>query len=50
MRNYSAVGLIFANMYDVKPSYAAQLVSLGTILSPVSILIVMKITERILLI
>lgn len=46
----AAMTTLFANMYDVKPSYAAQLVSLGTILSPVSILIVMKITERILLI
>lgn len=45
----AAMTTLFANMYDVKPSYAAQLVSLGTILSPVSILIVMKLTEMILL-
>ena len=29
---------LFANMYDVKPSYAAQLVSLATMLSPLTIL------------
>ena len=39
---------LFADMYDVKPSYAAQLVSLGTMLSPFTILLVMKITELIL--
>ena len=46
----AAMTTLFANMYDVKPSYAAQLVSLGTILSPLTILIVMKLTEWILLI
>lgn len=46
----AAMTTLFANMYDVKPSYAAQLVSLGTILSPLSILVVMKLTEMILLI
>lgn len=46
----AAMTTLFANMYDVKPSYAAQLVSLGTMLSPISILIVMKFTEWILLI
>ena len=39
---------LFANMYDVKPSYAGQLVSLGTMLSSVTILLVIKITELIL--
>jgi len=39
---------LFADMYDVKPSYAAQLVSVGTMLSPFTILLVMKITEFIL--
>ncbi len=39
---------LFANMYDVKPSHAAQLVSLGTMLSPVTILIVIKMLEIIL--
>lgn len=46
----AAMTSLFANMYDVKPSYAAQLVSLGTMLSPLTILIVIKITELILLI
>lgn len=46
----AAMTTLFANMYDVKPSYAAQLVSLGTMLSPLTILIVIKITEMILLI
>lgn len=39
---------LFADMYDVKPSYAAQLVSLGTMLSPFTILLVMKLAEWIL--
>ena len=46
----AAMTTLFAHIYDVKPSYAAQLVSLGTILSPLSILVVMKLTEMILLI
>ena len=46
----AAMTSLFANMYDVKPSYAAQLVSLGTMLSPLTILIVIKLTELILLI
>ncbi|MBQ8497925.1 MAG: AEC family transporter [Clostridia bacterium] len=46
----AAMTSLFANMYDVKPSYAAQLVSLGTMLSPLTILIVIKLTEMILLI
>ena len=36
---------LFANMYDVKPSYAAQLVSLATMLSPLTILAVMGLLQ-----
>lgn len=39
---------LFADMYDVKPSYAAQIVSLGTMLSPFTILLIMKILDWIL--
>ena len=41
---------LFANMYDVKPAYAGQLVSLCTLLSPFTVLAVIKITEWILMI
>ena len=44
----AAFTTLFANIYDVKPSYAAQLVSLGTLFFPFTILFVMKITELIL--
>ncbi len=36
----AAFTTLFANIYDIKPSYAAQLVSLGTIISPFTILLV----------
>ncbi len=35
----AAFTTLFANIYDIKPSYAAQLVSLGTLLFPFTILI-----------
>ena len=41
----AALTTLFANIHDVKPVYAAQLVSLGTFLSPLTILLVMKLTE-----
>lgn len=44
----AAFTTLFANIYDVKPSYAAQLVSLGTLFFPFTILLVMKIAEFIL--
>lgn len=44
----AALTTLFANIHDVKPTYAAQLVSLGTFLSPLTILLVMKLTELIL--
>ena len=44
----AAFTTLFANIYDVKPSYAAQLVSLGTLFFPFTILLVMKIAEIIL--
>ncbi len=44
----AALTTLFANIHDVKPVYAAQLVSLGTFLSPLTILLVMKLTELIL--
>jgi predicted permease len=44
----AAFTTLFANIYDVKPSYAAQLVSLGTLFFPFTILLVMKIAEHIL--
>ncbi|MBQ9748378.1 MAG: AEC family transporter [Clostridia bacterium] len=43
----AALTTLFANIHDVKPSYAAQLVSLGTFLSPMTILLVMKLSELI---
>ncbi len=44
----AAFTTLLATIYDVKPSYSAQLISLGTILSPFTILLVMKIVEFIL--
>ncbi len=44
----AAFTTLFANIYDVKPSYAAQLVSLGTLFSPFTILLVTKLMELIL--
>ncbi len=44
----AAFTTLFANIYDVKPSYAAQLVSLGTLCSPFTILLVTKLAELIL--
>ncbi len=44
----AAFTTLFANIYGVKPSYAAQLVSLGTLFSPFTILLVMKLAEWIL--
>ncbi len=44
----AAFTTLFANIYDVKPSYAAQLISLGTLLSPFTILLVTKLAEFIL--
>ena len=46
----AALTSLFANMYDVKPPFAAQLVSLGTLLSPLTTLLVIKITQIICLI
>ena len=43
----AALTSLFANMYDVKPPFAAQIVSLGTLLSPLTTLIVIKITQMI---
>ena len=44
----AALTSLFANMFDVKPPFAAQLVSLGTLFFPFTILFVMKIAEIIL--
>lgn len=44
----AAFTTLFANIYDVKPSYAAQLVSLGTLFFPFTILLVMTIAGHIL--
>lgn len=44
----AAFTTIFAELYETKPTYAAQLLSIGTILSPFTILLVMKLTEFIL--
>ncbi len=44
----AAFTTLFSNIYDVKPSYAAQLVSLGTLLSPFTILLVTRLAEFIL--
>ena len=44
----AAFTTLLATLYDVKPSYSAQLISLGTILSPFTILLVMKVAELIL--
>ncbi len=44
----AAFTTLFANIYDVKPSYAAQLVSLGTLFSPFTILLVTTLTKFIL--
>jgi predicted permease len=44
----AAFTTLLATLYDVKPSYSAQLISLGTILSPFTILLVMKVVEFIL--
>ena len=44
----AAFTTIFAELYDVKPAYAAQLLSVGTMLSPFTILLVMKLSEFIL--
>ena len=41
----AALTSLFANMYDVKPPFAAQIVSLGTLLSPFTTLFVIKITQ-----
>lgn len=46
----AALTSLFANIYDVKPSFAAQLVSLGTLLSPLTTLLVIKTVEWICLI
>jgi predicted permease len=46
----AALTSLFANMYDVKPPFAAQLVSLGTLLSPFTTLLVIKITQIVCLI
>ena len=46
----AALTSLFANMYDVKPAFAAQLVSLGTLLSPLTTLLVIKLTQIICLI
>ena len=43
----AAFTTLLATLYDVKPSYSAQLISLGTILSPFTILLVMKVVELI---
>ena len=44
----AAFTTLLATLYDVKPSYSAQLIILGTILSPFTILLVMKVVELIL--
>ena len=44
----AAFTTLLATLYDVKPSYSAQLISLGTILSPFTILLVMKVAALIL--
>ena len=44
----AAFTTLFAELYDVKPAYAAQLLSVGTMLSPFTILLVMKLSEFIL--
>ena len=46
----AAMTSLFSNMYDVKPSFAAQTVSIGTLLSPLTTLLVIKITQIICLI
>ena len=46
----AALTSLFANMFDVKPPFAAQLVSLGTLLSPFTTLLVIKAVELISLI
>ena len=46
----AALTSLFANMFDVKPPFAAQLVSLGTLLSPFTTLLVIKAVEWISLI
>jgi predicted permease len=46
----AALTSLFANMYDVKPTFAAQLVSLGTLLSPLTTLLVIKLTQIVCLI
>ena len=46
----AALTSLFANMYGVKPPFAAQLVSLGTLLSPLTTLLVIKMTQIVCLI
>ena len=46
----AALTSLFASMYNVKPPFAAQLVSLGTLLSPFTTLLVIKTVEMICLI
>ena len=46
----AALTSLFANMFDVKPHFAAQIVSLGTLLSPLTTLLVIKTVEMICLI
>lgn len=44
----AAFTTLFADMYDVKPSFAAQIVCASTMFSPITLLFVMKMTEYIL--
>ncbi len=46
----AALTSLFSNMFGVKPSFAAQVVSLGTLLSPLTTLIVIKAAQMICLI
>ena len=46
----AALTSLLANMHGVKPSFAARLVSLGTLLSPFTTLLVIKMTQLICLI
>jgi len=46
----AALTSLLASMYGVKPSFAARLVSLGTLLSPFTTLLVIRLTQLISLI
>jgi len=46
----AALTSLFANMFGVKPPFASQLVSLGTLISPLTTLLVIKTVEMICLI